>query len=117
MSISLSFKLPRWRSGKEAACSAGDLGSIPGLGGSAGGVNGNSLQYSCLGNPMDREDWQAAVHGPTELGATEHPFNKPALGFIDFFQFLKNLICLLSDLHYFFPSAVFRFCSFSDSFR
>ena len=25
--------------------------------------NGNPLQYSCLGNPMDREDWQATVHG------------------------------------------------------
>ena len=32
---------------------AGDLGSFPGLGRSPGGANGNPLQYSCLGNPMD----------------------------------------------------------------
>ena len=48
---------------KESACSAGDPDSIPGSGRSPGEVNGNSLQYSCLGNPMDREDWQATVHG------------------------------------------------------
>ena len=35
----------------------GDAGLIPGLGRSLGGGNGNSLQYSCLGNPMDREAW------------------------------------------------------------
>ena len=36
---------------------------IPGLGGSSGGGNGNPLQYSCLGNPMDRGAWGATVHG------------------------------------------------------
>ena len=41
----------------------GDAGLIPGLGRSLGGGNGNSLQYSCLGNPMDREAWWATVHG------------------------------------------------------
>ena len=49
--------------GKESACNAGDLGSIPGLGRSPGEGNGNSLQYSCLENPMDRGIWQAIVHG------------------------------------------------------
>ena len=34
---------------KESACNAGELGSIPGLGQSLGGGNGNPLQYSCLG--------------------------------------------------------------------
>ena len=43
--------------GKESAYNAGDLGSIPGEG------NGNPLQYSCLGNPMDRGAWWATVHG------------------------------------------------------
>ena len=38
-------------------------GSIPGLGISPGEGHGNPLQYSCLENPMDREAWQAAVHG------------------------------------------------------
>ena len=49
--------------GKESACSVGDLGSIPRLGRSPGGGHGNSLQYSCLENPMDRRAWQAIVHG------------------------------------------------------
>ena len=48
---------------KEFACNAGDSGSIPGLGRSHGEGNGNPLQYSCLGNPMDREAWHAIVHG------------------------------------------------------
>ena len=38
-----------------------DAGSIPGLGRYPGGGNGNPLQYSCLGNPMDRGAWQATV--------------------------------------------------------
>ena len=49
--------------GKESACIAGDLGSIPGSGRSLGEWNGNPLQYSCLENPMDREAWWATVHG------------------------------------------------------
>ena len=40
-----------------------DAGSIPGLGRSSGVGNGNPLQYSCLGNPMDRGAWWATVHG------------------------------------------------------
>ena len=45
--------------GKESACNAGDLGSIPGSGRSSGEGNGNPIQYSCLENPMDRGAWQA----------------------------------------------------------
>ena len=48
---------------KESACSAGDPGSIPGLGRSPGEGNGNTLQYLCLENLMDRKAWWAAVHG------------------------------------------------------
>ena len=55
--------LPRWFSGKEPAWKAGDVGSIPGLGKSTGEGNGNFLQYSCLGNSMDRGAWWATVHG------------------------------------------------------
>ena len=54
--------------GKESACNAGDPGSIPGLGRSPGEGNGNPLQYSCLGNPMDRGAWQATVHGVPKSG-------------------------------------------------
>ena len=49
--------------GKNLSANAGDAGSIPGLGRSPGGGNGNLLQYSCLGNSMDRGAWQAIVHG------------------------------------------------------
>ena len=42
---------------------AGDTGSIPESGRYPGEGNGNPPQYSCLGNPMDRGAWQAAVHG------------------------------------------------------
>ena len=49
--------------GKEYACNAEDLGSIPGLERSPGGRHGNPLQYSCLENSMDRGAWQATVHG------------------------------------------------------
>ena len=41
----------------------GNLGSIPELGRSPGGGNGNPLQYSFLGNPMDGGEWQTIVHG------------------------------------------------------
>ena len=58
-----------------SACNAGDSGHlclIPGLGIFPGEGNGNPLQYSCLENPMDREAWQAEVHGGhKELGTTE----------------------------------------------
>ena len=42
--------------------------SIPGSGRSPGEGDGNSLQYSCLGNPMDRGAWRATVHGVTRVG-------------------------------------------------
>ena len=48
---------------KASACSARDLGSIPGLGRSPGEGNGNPLQYSCLENPMEGRAWWATVHG------------------------------------------------------
>ena len=49
--------------GKESACSAGDLGLIPGLGRSPGEVNGYPLQYSCLESSMARGSWRDPVHG------------------------------------------------------
>ena len=56
-------------SGKESACQCRrckSLNLIPGLGRYPGEGNGNPLQYSCLGNLMDREAWQATVHGVTK---------------------------------------------------
>ena len=59
-------QLPWWLSGKESACQAGDPDSIPGERRSPGEGNGNPLQYSCLGNPMDRGAWWATVRGVTK---------------------------------------------------
>ena len=60
-SVGLGF--PGDSAGKESACNAGDMGSIPGLGGSPGEGHGTLLQYSCLENPMDRGVWWVTVHG------------------------------------------------------
>ena len=49
--------------GKESSYNAGDLGLIPGSRRSPEDVNSNPLQYSCLGNPMDRGAWWATAHG------------------------------------------------------
>ena len=58
--------------GKESACNAGDMGSIPGSGRSPGEGNGNPLQDSCLGNPMGRGGWQVdSPRGHKESHRTE----------------------------------------------
>ena len=57
---------PGGSDGKASACSAGDLGLIPGSGRSPGEGNGNPRQYACLGNPIDRGAWQATVHRGTK---------------------------------------------------
>ena len=57
----LSF--PGVLDGKESACNAGDLGSVPVSERSPGERNGYPLQYSSLENSMDRVAWQATVHG------------------------------------------------------
>ena len=59
-------RLPYSSDGKESACNAGDLGSVPGLGSSSGEGNGYPLQYSCRENSMDRGAWWATVHGITK---------------------------------------------------
>ena len=55
--------------GKNLSANAGDIRDtslIPGSGRSLGEGHGNSLQYSCLENPMDRGTWQATVYSVTE---------------------------------------------------
>jgi len=65
---------PGGSDGKEYACNAGELISIPGSGRSPGEGNGYPFQYSCLESAMDRGDWHAAVHrqGYKESEAAEH---------------------------------------------
>ena len=57
--------------GKESAYNAGDLGSIPGSGRSPGEGNGKPVQYSQLGNPLDRGVWWSIVRRVTELDTTD----------------------------------------------
>ena len=63
LTILILMGFPRGSDGKESACDAGDLGSIPGSGRSPGEGNDYPLQYSCLEYPTDRGAWQAIVHG------------------------------------------------------
>ena len=62
--------LPCSSDSKESACNTEGSGLIPGLGRSCGEGNGNSLQYSCLENPIDRGAWWATGHGVAELDTT-----------------------------------------------
>ena len=65
---------------KNPPANAGDVGWVPGLGRSPEGGNGNLLQYSCLGNRMDRGAWQATVRGvPKELDTTQRLNNNQIL--------------------------------------
>ena len=57
---------PGGSDGKESAPNARNLGLIPGSGRFPGEGNGNTLQYPCLENSMDRGAWQATVHGVTK---------------------------------------------------
>ena len=50
------------------SANAGDMSFIPGSGRSPGEGNGNTLQYACLENPMDRRPWWATVHGVPKVG-------------------------------------------------
>ena len=56
---------------KNPPTNAGDVGSVPGSGRSPAEGNSNPLQYSCLGNPMDRGAWWATVHVVEESSITE----------------------------------------------
>ena len=60
---------------KNPPANAGDMGFIPGLGRSPGEGNSYPLQYSCLGNPMDRGAWWATVHGITKESDTSQSNN------------------------------------------
>ena len=105
---------PRWFSGKESACNAGDTGDtglIPGSGRSPGG-GGTPLQYSCLGNPMDRGAWWATVHGVVKdldmakLLSTHNYLIKPVLQFTSLLPSLCSPILPACPSFLFFPSSI-----------
>ena len=79
--------------GKESSCNAGDLGVTPGSGRSPGEANGNSLQYSCLENSVNRGAWVGySPWGPKEsnmTGATNTHFH----------SFCSLLTTCLDSLH------------------
>ena len=76
-----------------SAYNAGDLGSSPGSGSSPGEGNGNPLQYSCLGNPMDRGAWWAVVLG---VARVEHDV---ATKLLYTFWIFSHLFIHLTNLH------------------
>ena len=71
---------------------AGDSGSIPGSGRSPGGQNGNPLQYSCLGNPIDKGAW-CGLQSMGLQNVTEYT-RVTSMSFFLFFCFLLNLLYL-----------------------
>ena len=70
---------------------AGDVGSIPVLGKSPGEGNDNPLQYSRLGNPMDREAWQATGHGVVKESDITQRLNKKN-GLVQLFKFKVKVL-------------------------
>ena len=84
MSFRSSLGFPHSSISKESACNAGDLGLILGQERYPGEGNGDSLQYSCLENPMDRGAWQAVLQRFKESDMTEatsHPHTKNRVEF------------------------------------
>ena len=85
---------------KESACNARDPGSIPGLGRSLEGRNGNPLQYSCLENPMDWGAWEPTIHGVYKSRIwLSHSTNQP-INYGDW----ENKACLEQYYSKIFPS-------------
>ena len=89
---------------KAAACNAGDMGLIPGLGRSPGERNGNPLQYSRLENSMDRGAWWATVHGVaksrTRLSDFTHSLTHSVMGPSDSSLAKTRLITMLTNIYF-----------------
>ena len=80
-----------------SAGDTGDSGLIPGSGRSPGGGNGNPLQYSCLGNPIDKGTWRATVH---EVAESDTPEHTPSTHTCPEIPRLMNLIYILYSIFY-----------------
>ena len=82
---------------------AGDMGLIPGSGRFPGAGNGNPLQYSCLGNPTDRGDWQATVHRVAKESDTTERINNKKLCFQRVKEkevLVEEGVCLICTVNY-----------------
>ena len=66
-----ALDFPGGSDGKDSACNAGDMRSVPGLGRFPGEGNGYPLHCYCLENSMDKGVWRATVHEVKELNITE----------------------------------------------
>ena len=105
----LHLGFPGGHSGKDSTCQ-GRRCSIPGLGRSPEGGNGNLLQCSCLENPMDRGAWWATVHGVAKSQTRLKRLSMHACPFLDsstysFYLRFKRKSCsqiLGWQRHYFF---------------
>ena len=73
MGLPLSF--PGGSLVKNLPANAGDVGLIPGSGKFPRGGNSNPLQYSCLGNPMNRGAWRATVHWASKVSDMTEELN------------------------------------------
>jgi len=87
--------------GKESVCKAGDVGDldlIPGLGRFPGAGHGNTLQYSCLENIMDKGTWQAIVNGVSKSQTQWQKLSTHACTFVHVLDVvpISMLICLIN---------------------
>ena len=87
--------LPDGSDGKESSCRAEDFDSIPGKERCPGEGNVYPLQYSCLGNPMNRGTWQATLHGVAESNTTD---------WFTLSLFQHHLTCYIFPLLIYYPS-------------
>ena len=78
---------------KNPPANAGDSGSVPGSGKFPGEGNGNLLQCSCLGNPMDREAWRATVHGVAKQWGTTQQLKQQNDVYLVLWVWIRNLTC------------------------
>ena len=102
----LNKQLPRWQSGQESACQYKRHNRTPvhsELGRSPGGGHGTPLQYSCLGNPMDRGAWWATECGVTKnqtwLSTHTHTHIPLKSWFLDYYTWQTTLKDILSVLN------------------
>ena len=87
---------------KESTCNAGDLGSVPGLGRSAGGGHGNPFQCSCLENTHGQRAWWAKVQGVGESDVTERLSTQYLVPICRTFKFDYFTFCIIISLLFFF---------------